>query len=97
MIKYLIVHPSLLLVFYGRVAVQFENKIDGGRNIVSKEKRKIAFGIILEVNADRVRHFKKRIAELGRTASDTVIVLINVDDVFGNVIAEKLMPGHDWQ
>lgn len=48
-------------------------------------------------NAERMRHFKERAEELGRTGQDTVITLLNVDDRVGGVLANVLMPGHDWQ
>lgn len=51
----------------------------------------------LEMNADRVEHFKGRLAERGLTPQDAVITVINVDDPQGAVLAEALMPGHDWQ
>lgn len=51
----------------------------------------------LKINADRVEHFKNRITELGRTADQVVIVLLNVDDVHGGLLADVLMPGHNWQ
>ena len=51
----------------------------------------------LEMNADRVEHFKKRLAERNLTAKDAVIVLLNVDDANGKELAEVLMPGHNWQ
>lgn len=51
----------------------------------------------LDLNADSVAHFKQRAADLGKTASDVVITVINVDDVNGGLIAEALMPGYDWQ
>lgn len=51
----------------------------------------------LELNADRVEHFKGRLKERGLSASDAVIVLLNVDDVHGGQLAEVLMPGHNWQ
>ncbi len=51
----------------------------------------------LELNADRVAHFKNRLVELGMTAEQAVIVLLNVDDVHGGPLAEILMPGHNWQ
>lgn len=51
----------------------------------------------LEANAERVQHFKRRVQELGRTAADTVIVLLNVDDRWGGELAEVLMPNTDWQ
>ncbi len=51
----------------------------------------------LEINADRITHFKKRLAERGMTADQAVIVLLNVDDVHGGPLADILMPGHNWQ
>ena len=48
-------------------------------------------------NAKRVRHFSERAAELGRSGEDTVITLVNVDDPIGKMLADALMPGHDWQ
>lgn len=52
---------------------------------------------LFDLNTDRVEHFKNRVTELNRTAADTVIVLINVDDVHGRSIADILMPGFNWQ
>jgi hypothetical protein len=51
------------------------------------------------LNAERIRHFSERIEALGRSGADTIITLIDVDDPTGNgaVLAELLMPGHDWQ
>jgi hypothetical protein len=51
----------------------------------------------LGMNADRVKHFKNRLAERSMTADDAVIVLLNVDDVHGGPLADALMPGYDWQ
>jgi hypothetical protein len=51
----------------------------------------------LELNNDRVRHFQQRVVDLGRSAADTVIVLLNVNDPNGGALADILMPGHDWQ
>lgn len=48
-------------------------------------------------NAERIKHFKQRVAELGRSGQDTVITLINVDDPIGGDLADILMPGNDWQ
>lgn len=50
-----------------------------------------------QANAERIRHYKQRVEDLGRTGQDTVITLINVDDPIGRVLADILMPGHDWQ
>jgi len=51
----------------------------------------------LELNADRVKHFKSRLAERGMTPYETVIVLLNVNDVHGGPLADVLMLGHNWQ
>lgn len=51
----------------------------------------------LDMNADRVMHFKNRIEEKGLSSSDAVIVLLNVDDANGAMLADVLMPGFDWQ
>jgi hypothetical protein len=50
-----------------------------------------------EINADLVQHFKGRVAALGKSKEDVVIVLINVDDIHGRDLAEFLMPGANWQ
>lgn len=51
----------------------------------------------LDMNADRVVHFKNRITEKGLTSADAVIVLLNVDDTNGEMLADVLMPDFDWQ
>ena len=53
--------------------------------------------ILLEAHGERVEYFKRRVVALGRSPEDTVIVLVQVDDVYGGPLAEALMPGHDWQ
>jgi len=50
----------------------------------------------LEANADRIAHFRNRVVELGRSPKDTVIVIANVDDKAGGILAESLMPGFSW-
>lgn len=51
----------------------------------------------LELNADRVAHYKNRLEERGMTADQAVIVLLNVDDIHGGPLANILMPGYNWQ
>lgn len=51
----------------------------------------------LDLNADRVVHFKNRIAEKGLDPEKMAIVVINVDDPHGAPIAELLMPNFNWQ
>jgi len=50
-----------------------------------------------KMNADRITHFKQRLSELGMTADQAVIVLLNVNDVHGGPLADALMPGQNWQ
>jgi len=50
-----------------------------------------------DANGDRVSHFKQRAAERGMTHDQVVIVVLNVDDVNGGMLAEALMPGFNWQ
>ena len=60
---------------------------------VAKHNCKNTFAI----NADRVEHFRNRVIQLGRSPKDTVIVLANVDDMAGGILAESLMPGFSWE
>lgn len=53
--------------------------------------------VLLEANAERIRHFAERAEVRGLTPADAVIVLINVDAPYGAPFADALMPGHDWQ
>ena len=48
-------------------------------------------------NADPVQRFQRRAQELGQSGRDMVITVINVDDPLGGILADSLMPGHDWQ
>ncbi len=50
-----------------------------------------------EANKDRIAHFAQRVVERGLLWSECVITVINVDDPNGSVLADLLMPGHDWQ
>ena len=59
---------------------------------VGKHNCKLTF----EANKDRVAHFKQRVEELERSPEDTIIVLLNVDDPCGEILADILMPGADW-
>lgn len=49
-----------------------------------------------EQSKDRVGHFVKRMEELGKSPELTVIVLLQVDDTVGGMLADALMPGHNW-
>jgi len=52
----------------------------------------------LELNAERISHFRQRIEERGDSPNDMMIVIINVDDnEMSAGLADALMPGHDWQ
>lgn len=52
---------------------------------------------LLRGNIERVEHFKARAEALGLSGRDAVITLANVDDQAGGLLADLLMPGHDWQ
>lgn len=55
--------------------------------------------LTFEGQAERVTHFKGRIAARGLSPDDVVIVLLNVNDSCGKMLADVLMPGQDavWQ
>lgn len=50
----------------------------------------------LRESAERVTHFVGRIATLGKTTAEVVVVLLRVDDPHGGPLSEALMPGYDW-
>lgn len=52
---------------------------------------------ILELNADRIEHFKRRMVERDLSPSEAVIVFLNANDVHGGPLADALMPGFNWQ
>lgn len=49
------------------------------------------------VNSDRISYFKERAAIRGLSPDQIVIVVLDVDDKNGGMMAEALMPGHNWQ
>ncbi len=67
---------------------------------VEAQNRKIAVqnlrDLVLETK-ERLDHFVRRIVERGLTWEDAVVTCIQVDDHFGGMLTEALMPGHDWQ
>ncbi len=52
---------------------------------------------LLAANRERVPYFVQRMAALGRSPSDVVVVLANVDDALGRELADSLMTSFDWQ
>lgn len=50
----------------------------------------------LEMNAERIEHFRGRISQRGLSPADVVIVVLNVDDPLGGALADILMPNHPW-
>lgn len=60
---------------------------------VGKHNCKITFA----ANRDRVEHFRQRVDALGLSPATVVIVVINVDAIYGNLLANTLMPDFDWQ
>lgn len=51
----------------------------------------------LKMQSDRVAYFRQRADDRGDSAEDVVIVLANVDDRQGGLLADVLMPEHNWQ
>ena len=50
-----------------------------------------------EINAERIAYFTTRINERNLSSSDVVILIANVNDMYGGELADILMPDHDWQ
>lgn len=50
-----------------------------------------------DANAERIAHFARRVSERGDSVLDVVIIIANVDDVHGRILADASMPGFDWQ
>ena len=50
-----------------------------------------------QANAADIKRLKEAAVANGRTGADSAIVLIHVDDRRGHLLADFLMPGHDWQ
>jgi hypothetical protein len=51
----------------------------------------------LAANADRIVHFRNRVIERGLNPKNAVIVVANVDDTLGAILADALMPGFNWE
>jgi hypothetical protein len=73
-----------------------------------KRLDRVAYAVMQEVNKanckntfeaqmDRVQYFKNRIAEKQLDPKSVIIILINVDSLYGSEFTDVLMPGHDWQ
>lgn len=52
---------------------------------------------IYEQNSERVQYFRQRFDEKGYDPTKCCIVIIQIDDQYGNVIGNTLMPGQNWQ
>ena len=81
-------------------------KTDNNGNLILEDKE--ALGVIkavskhnckstLELNKDRVEYFQQRFVDAGYSPEEIVIVVIHVDDSNGRILADALMPGHNWQ
>lgn len=46
---------------------------------------------------NRVWYFEERMKQRGLTFEDWVIFILDVDDIHGGPLANRLMPGHNWQ
>lgn len=49
-----------------------------------------------EYNSNRIQHFKERLLFKKLPVSEWLIIIANVDDQHGKVVANALMPGYDW-
>lgn len=53
--------------------------------------------IFLADSAGRLAHFARRAVERGGPPELLAIAVLEVDDPLGRALADRLMPGHDWQ
>lgn len=53
--------------------------------------------LTFDASLDRVTHFKGRMKELNKNPKEWVIIILSVDDKNGKVLADLLMPNHNWQ
>jgi hypothetical protein len=77
----------------GKLVLENDSAAFGMICAINKQKCKNT----LDLNVDRVAHFKNRLVERGMTANQAVIVILNVDDINGGQLADALMPGFNWQ
>jgi hypothetical protein len=79
------------------------HKVDG-KNVLFDE---VAAGVILgvakanckvtyDMNEDRKHHFKLRHIERKLLDTEWLVIIANVDTTVGQVVADALMPGYDW-
>lgn len=67
--------------------------VDPAASAMTAALGKDACKSLLAANAERLAHF----AERARGLDNVCFVLLDVDDPRGAALADKLMPGHDWQ
>lgn len=68
----------------------------GAVAFVSAVKRENVRRMLVSDHAERIRHFALRVAALGRSPRDTLVVVLNVNDPNGAALADVLMPGGPW-
>jgi len=49
------------------------------------------------LNKDRIEHFKGRVVALNLTLDSILILVANVDTDLGQLLADRLMPGFNWE
>lgn len=64
---------------------------------VTQAAAKKALRELFESQAERVAYFQQRYIATGAGPKDVIIVLVQVDDPYGAILADALMPGYDWQ
>ena len=52
---------------------------------------------IYEQSAERIKYFCQRFEEKGYDPTKYCIVIVQIDDPYGSVIGNALMPGTNWQ
>ncbi|MEM6997747.1 MAG: hypothetical protein AAF413_02430 [Patescibacteria group bacterium] len=84
--------PKAFLVGREGPVISFDEEVDS-----EKEESRQAAVDFFRGNADRMKHFADRVDERGMAPSEVVVTCLDVDDPVGGILAEILMPSHDWQ
>lgn len=67
--------------------------------VVEEHNRSIAgenCRIIYQENLDRVSYFQERLTTTGRSPAEYCMLIADVDDTYGGMLAELTMPGQNW-
>jgi hypothetical protein len=81
------------LVLHDPAAEGMVAAVEAHNRKIAKENCRYLF----ESQAAHIEYFQQRYIASGAGPGDVIIVLVQVDDPYGAVLAEALMPGYDWQ